>query len=147
MVPCQATKGIPVALYQMVTGPVLYSSDVGDPGNGTEFMTEQTPVCCFGYGGTGAFGPGIGIKHFFPHGGEIGQVGGVSKVCLSNLKFNHNGRLLHTAEEGTEGLAGHKIDGAVFDLDHHVVLKLTIKGHKLHIGLLGAIVVVGRSEE
>ena len=63
----------------------------------------------------------------------------VAQILLRDLPFGHLARLRHSAKEGAVGFARLEVDGAVLDLNNHVVEELPVERLELEIGLLGTI--------
>ena len=66
-----------------------------------------------------------------------------TKILLRDLELHHHRGLLQRSEQRTIRLTGLEVDGAVLDLDDHIVGKLTIEGHELLTGLVGTIAALG----
>ncbi len=60
----------------------------------------------------------------------------MSEILLSDLKLHHLVGLGHCTEQWTVGLSRLKVDGAVLNLNNHIVVKLAVERLKLDVGLL-----------
>ena len=82
-------------------------------------------------------------EELLPHRREIHQMVRGAKILLRDLELDHHRGLLQGSEQRAVGLTGLEVDGTIFDLDNHIVGKLTIEGHELLTGLVGTIAALG----
>ena len=72
---------------------------------------------------------------------------GETEVLLGDLEFHHHLRVAEPAEEGAEGLARLEVDGAVLDLDDHVVGEFAVQRQEFFYGLVGPVGAGGAVDE
>ena len=82
------------------------------------------------------------VQHFFPHGNHIADVDLMPGIFLRNLHFQHHIGLFQPTEQGRNRFAYLKIHGSVFDLEDHIVIKLSVQRHEVVIGGLGPVGLV-----
>src|SRR5690606_4007791 len=71
----------------------------------------------------------------------------MSQIFQCNLKFDHQGSLLHCTKERTKWFTGLEIYRTILHLDYYVIGKLAVEGHKLIVCLHGPVAVGGLINE
>ena len=82
----------------------------------------------------------IEIQSLLPHRDQETQVAFLACVFLHDLQFDGFVGFLESGEKGGNRLAHLEIDGAIFNLDDHVVVELAVERMKNIVGGAGAIV-------
>src|ERR1700751_4112614 len=83
----------------------------------------------------------IEVEYFFPHRRNVNKVPLLAQVLLCDLQLDRFVRLLEPAEQRRDGLTHLKVNRAVLDLDHDVVVELSVERMKVVVSSLRAIVL------
>ena len=69
----------------------------------------------------------VEVEHLLPYGGEVDDVGLLSKVLLRDLELDGGRVAAQVAEEREDGHLDLEVDGAVLDLDDDVGLEPAVE--------------------
>ena len=137
-IPAETSEHIPVGLGEDIAGEVGVLAGIGHACHSLDHLC---------HGGAFAVAVGVAVEALLIRGSVIDEVVRESEVLLRDLELHHHLGLAHTAEQGVEGLAGLEVDGAVLDLDEHVVGELAVEALELLDRLVGAVGAGGAVDE
>ncbi|MCY1172950.1 hypothetical protein D9M73_130970 [compost metagenome] len=117
--------------------PVARAADIRDPCHAGQ--RAAAPCNDTSDGGARSICQRIGPQRLFEQRTKIGEVGRLPEILLGNLKFDHQRRVGHRAEQRVEGLARLKIDRAIFHLDDDIGGEFPVERLEVIIRLFGAV--------
>src|ERR1700752_3111511 len=107
--------------------PVCVEADVGNADKATQSLVKDATL---DDGADGCVLPvytHVGVESRLPHGNKEDHVALLAGVFLGDLKFDGLGGVRECGEEGGDGLACLKVDGAVLDLNDYVGFELAVE--------------------